>query len=159
MRPTVTFTGRVHTAPEVSSIGTDGRMCRFSVATAHYRRDRKTRDLTTDYDIHVCVSYTPELITILQKQAFKGRLVTVSGQLTYRAAIHRQGRDAEILIDRSAGIEFLDTLTTDGEVIERVEVVPSTLAPPAAAITGQPAQPVAPRVMTTAPGDEDDNWL
>lgn len=167
MRPTVTFTGRITTAPETTAAG-KGRVCRFSVGTTFRSRDRDTGNTVTEIDLQVCVTYNADLIQVLQKQAFKGRLVTVSGTLTYKRNVHGQNRTAEILIEHGSRIEFLDSIGVDGTIHDAMELVPGppsaelpqpnrpAAAPPAGAAQAPPP-PTAP--LRHGDPDDDESWL
>ena len=104
--------GRIGADVVVNHLASGGRVANFSVATDESFLDRQTGERQDRTEWHRVVTFQDGLITMLEKNAKKGRLVYVAGKLQTRRW-SKDGEDSdrfstEILLVPGGRVQFLD---------------------------------------------------
>ena len=104
--------GRIGADVVVNHLTSGGRVANFSVATDESFLDKQTGERQDRTEWHRVVTFQDGLITMLEKNAKKGRLVYVAGKLQTRRW-KKDGEDSdrfstEILLVPGGRVQFLD---------------------------------------------------
>ena len=104
--------GRIGADVVVNHLASGGRVANFSVATDESFLDKQSGERQDRTEWHRVVTFQDGLITMLEKNAKKGRLVYVAGKLQTRRW-KKDGEDSdrfstEILLVPGGRVQFLD---------------------------------------------------
>ena len=105
----ITLVGHVGADVEIRTTNAGGKVAAFAVATNDGYRDSGGR-WVDQVTWHRVVAFSEGLVEMLERHATKGRMVGLSGRMTYRKW-RKDGEAAdrtqpEVVLDRNADIEF-----------------------------------------------------
>lgn len=105
----ITLVGHVGADVEIRTTNAGGKIATFSLATNDGYRDSEGQ-WVDQVTWHRVVAFSEGLVEMLERHATKGRVVGLSGRMTYRKW-RKDGESAdrtqpEVVLDRNADIEF-----------------------------------------------------